>query len=122
VRKQGAAAAANALPALLKDPSPPVRIMAAESLCWIGHANEGLSALTDDLSLADPMQGLHILLDDRLPGYTPHPGAFDGLTDARRIIGIIFLALHIRFNELWRHQFHPMAQFGKLPRPVMGPT
>jgi hypothetical protein len=43
-----------------------------------------------DLSLADTVQGLHILLSDRLHGYTTHPGTFDGLTDARRIIGIIF--------------------------------
>jgi len=55
VRKQGAAGAASSLPSLLNDPSPPVRIMAAESLCWIGHSEQGLAALMDCLSLPDPM-------------------------------------------------------------------
>jgi hypothetical protein len=52
---KGAAAAGDSLTELLNDPSPPVRIMAAEALCWSGHANEGLPALNNCLSLPDPM-------------------------------------------------------------------
>src|SRR6266436_1358692 len=54
-----------------------------------------------------------------LSWHAAHPGPPDRLADTRRIVGIIFLALHVRFDKLWGHQFHRMAAFAKLPRPVM---
>jgi hypothetical protein len=88
-----------------------------------------VARLKHGMASSHPLRGpevrglrLHILLGDRLHGHAAYSGPFDGLTDTRCIVGIIFLTLHIRFDELWRHQFHPVAKLGKLPRPVMGPT
>lgn len=58
VRKKGAASAEQPLLALLKDPSPPVRITAAEALCWLGRTQEGLRVLSDATSSADPMDSV----------------------------------------------------------------
>jgi N-sulfoglucosamine sulfohydrolase len=49
IRQNAAREAAPALVPLLKDSSPSVRIAAAEALCWVGHADEGLPALVREL-------------------------------------------------------------------------
>lgn len=49
VRGNDARDAADALMPLLKDSSPNVRIAAAEALCRLSHATEGLPALVDEL-------------------------------------------------------------------------
>jgi hypothetical protein len=53
VRKEQAAPAAESLRRLLRDDSPPVRVTAAEALCWQGRADDGLPVLVEALSLPE---------------------------------------------------------------------
>ena len=61
VRGAKAAAAAEALRKLLKDDSPPARIAAAEALCLLGKADEGLPALVDALSGPGDLRAINTL-------------------------------------------------------------
>jgi len=60
VRGEKAKGAADAMAGLLKDESPTVRVAAAEALCAVGRAEEGLAALVAALD-GEPMDALMAL-------------------------------------------------------------
>jgi len=63
------------------------------------------------LFTADAMNGLDVfLLSDGFNCNKSHVGSGNGLADRFRIVGIVFVALHIRFNKRGRHQFDGMTQ------------
>ena len=68
------------------------------------------------------MQSLDTLLLDGLQGGKPHLRPAGSFADARGIIHIIFLALHIGPDKLGTHELRRVAKLGKLAGPVLGPS
>ena len=54
-----------------------------------------------------------------LDRYKPHRGPTHGFTDGFRIRGIRLIRLHLRFYELWRHEFYRMSLRPPLSRPIV---
>jgi hypothetical protein len=67
------------------------------------------------------MGALNILVMNLFDGHKTHVGTGDGLHDRRRIVGVVLLALHVRLNELGRHDPNGESQLFKLPGPIMRP-
>ena len=66
------------------------------------------SSLLDQLR-PDPMHRLYILLLRGLERDKTHRRQTHHLTHGRGVIAVALVALHIRFNELARHQFYLIA-------------
>jgi N-sulfoglucosamine sulfohydrolase len=92
VRREKAAAATGALRSLLTDDAPAVRVAAAEGLCQVGRADEGLPALTAQLSGGDALLALNAL--DAL-GAAAEPAAEAVVASVANKIGA----------EPWSHEY-----------------
>jgi hypothetical protein len=57
----------------------------------------------------NPVVRLHILLLYSLDRNKAHIGPTHRFTDRFCISGVILVALHVRFDELWRNQFYGIA-------------
>src|SRR5580698_8705065 len=72
-----------------------------------------------DQPAADTMKALKILLLDRFLRNEAHLRSGDRLADRLGIVGIVLLRLHIRLDELRRHQSDRMPKPANHPCPIM---
>ena len=81
--------------------------------------------LVDELSAAanqptaHAVKALKILLLDRLLRNESHVGPRYGLADRLGIVGIVLLRLHVRLDELRRHQTDRVTLAAEHSRPIM---
>jgi hypothetical protein len=72
-----------------------------------------------DQAATYPVQTLHTLLLDRFHRNKTHVRPHDRVGNGLSIIGIVLVRLHIRLNELRRHQTHRLPRGAEHPCPVV---
>ena len=65
------------------------------------------------------MKTLKVLLLDRLLRDEAHLGPTHCLANRLRIVGIVLLRLHVRLDELRRHQPDSVPETAEGPRPIV---
>jgi hypothetical protein len=66
------------------------------------------------------VHGLDILLFHGLDRYEPHVGSAHRFTDGLGVVGVVLVALYLRFDELGGDQLDGIPSRLKLACPVMG--
>ena len=87
--------------------------------CVICNTLTGILKTTLDQPASDSVQRLTGLLLSRFYRYKTHGRPAGRFTNCLGIVGVIFTALDVRFDELRGNQAHLMAQFDQLSSPIM---
>lgn len=70
----------------------------------------------------DTVDGLNVLLFDRFNRYKAHARPTHRFTDRFSVVGVVLVALDVRFGKLWRNQLDGIATGLQLASPVVGTT
>jgi hypothetical protein len=82
----------------------------------------GLRVALLDQSASDAMRCPDILLLDRLDCHKAHVRSAHRFADRLGIVGVVLVAFHIRFDELWRDELDSISLRLQLPCPMVCTT